>query len=213
MLKTVLGFNASERTNWNTAKGVQEVLKGAASKGAKTEFIHLSKLNFSGCHGCLGCKKIGPTNGKCVLNDDLTEILQKIKKADAIVLGSPIYFSCESALCRKFIERLFQFYRYGPEKTIFPKKIKSALVYSMNCPKDLAKTIGYENTFENTKRAFEMIFGDKCTVMPFYDTLQIKKYSNYHLEMFDEKHKLQIRSQIFPEQLKEAFSIGQKLIE
>ena len=89
----VLAINGSPRKTWNTAKLLQEVLKGAASQGAETELIHLYDINFKGCTSCFGCKlKGGKSYGRCAMNDGLTPILAKFAGADAFVLGSPSSF-------------------------------------------------------------------------------------------------------------------------
>lgn len=89
----VLAINGSPRKTWNTATLLNKALEGAASQGAETELIHLYDLNFKGCLSCFACKIKGSKSyGKCAANDDLSPILKKVEEADAIILGSPIYF-------------------------------------------------------------------------------------------------------------------------
>ena len=72
---------------------LKHTLEGAASKGAETELIHLYDYNYKGCISCFACKlKDGKSHGRCAVNDDLKPILDKVHDADAIILGSPIYF-------------------------------------------------------------------------------------------------------------------------
>ena len=93
---------------------LQKALEGAASKGATTKLIHLYDLDYKGCKSCFGCKtKGGPSYGKCAVKDDLTPILKEVENADALILGSPIYFWAVSGEMKSFMERLmFPFYRY-----------------------------------------------------------------------------------------------------
>ena len=87
-----MAFNGSPRKKWNTATLLEKALEGAASQGAETELIHLYDLNYKGCISCFACKTIGGKSyGKCAVRDDLTPIFRKVEKADAIILGSPIY--------------------------------------------------------------------------------------------------------------------------
>jgi len=89
----VIAFNGSPRKGWNTATLLEKALAGAASKGAATELFHLYDLDFKGCKSCFGCKtRGGASYGRCAVKDDLTPILKSIESADAILLGSPIYF-------------------------------------------------------------------------------------------------------------------------
>ena len=76
MIKSVLAINTSARKNWNTAKLLQEALRGAESKGAKTELVQLAGLKLTGCNSCLYCKSKKAIPGKCTIEDDLTPILK-----------------------------------------------------------------------------------------------------------------------------------------
>ena len=110
----VMAVNGSPRKNWNTAQMLTKALEGAASVGADTELIHLIDLNFRGCISCFGCKRLkNPNFGKCNLKDDLTPVLEKIARCDALIIGSPIYIGDVTGMTRNLIERLtFQYISY-----------------------------------------------------------------------------------------------------
>ena len=100
----VLAINGSPRKNWNTATLLNNALEGAASTGAATELIHLYDLNYKGCISCFACKlKGGKSYGKCAYQDELSPVLDKIAAADAIFLGSPIYFGNVTGEMRSLI--------------------------------------------------------------------------------------------------------------
>jgi multimeric flavodoxin WrbA len=106
-MTNVIAINGSPRKNWNTAMLLEEALKGAASKGADTELIHLYDLDFTGCTSCFACKlKDGKSYGRCAVSDDLTAVLDTIYDADALILGSPIYFGTVTGEMKSFMERL-----------------------------------------------------------------------------------------------------------
>jgi len=89
----VLAINGSPRKNRNTATLLVKALERAASQGAETELVHLYDLTYKGCKSCFACKpKGGSSYGRCAAKDDLTDVLAKVEEADALVLGSPIYF-------------------------------------------------------------------------------------------------------------------------
>ena len=89
----VIGFNGSPRKEWNTATMLKSALEGAASKGAKTELVHLYDLDFKGCTSCFACKlKGGKSYGRCAMRDDLTPFLKEVETADGIILGCPTYY-------------------------------------------------------------------------------------------------------------------------
>lgn len=97
----IIGISASPRANSNTDSLLEQALKGAESKGAKTEKISLAKLKFSPCIECGGCDK----TGVCVLKDGLTPIYKKINEADGVILASPIFFGSLSAQAKAMIDR------------------------------------------------------------------------------------------------------------
>jgi multimeric flavodoxin WrbA len=58
-MSIVIAVNGSPRKRWNTAMMLEHALKGAESKGAETELIHLYDLDFKGCTSCFACKLKG----------------------------------------------------------------------------------------------------------------------------------------------------------
>ncbi|MDK9708831.1 MAG: flavodoxin family protein [Desulforhopalus sp.] len=210
----VMAFNGSPRKKkWNTVTLLENALKGAASVGADTELIQLYDLNYSGCISCFACKKISrKKDGLCVVKDDLTSVLERVRSADALVIGTPIYFSAESAATRALLERLiFPYYKYSKDKiSLFPRKIRTALIYTMNAPEELLKTIGYEQHFSNTKMSLETTFGE-CEMLLSTDTLQYKDYDKYEHEIFDKEEKIKRHKEVFPLDCERAFELGRRI--
>jgi multimeric flavodoxin WrbA len=77
------------------------VLKGAASAGAETREVYLNGLDYRGCQGCEGCT----SGGECILKDDLTPILEELRKAEGWVLASPIYYDSVTGQMKTFFDR------------------------------------------------------------------------------------------------------------
>src|SRR5512135_1004940 len=103
-----IGINGSPRKKWNTAILLENALKGAGVRGAKTELLHLYDYGYSGCVSCFACKKRnGKSYGKCAVKDGLSPVLKKVNEADVILLGSPIYFGSVTGEMKSFMERLF----------------------------------------------------------------------------------------------------------
>ena len=98
----VIGIHGSPRKKAsNTLKLIQAVLDGAQEEGAKTEVIDICKLDIGFCTGCLSCF----ATGDCVYDDDVASLLKKMKKADGIVLGSPVYIDSVTAQLKRWIDR------------------------------------------------------------------------------------------------------------
>jgi len=94
----VVGISGSPRDG-NTALLVQEVLKGIEGE---TRFISLAGLDI---HPCQNCHRCFEEQRICVVEDDIQWILQEIETCDALVLGSPCYFSNVSAQLKMLIDR------------------------------------------------------------------------------------------------------------
>ena len=211
----VIAINGGPRKKWNTAMMLEKALEGAASKGAGTELIHLYDLEYKGCISCFACKKRGGDNyGRCGVKDDLTAVFAEIEKADALILGSPIYFGDVTGALRSFLERLlFQYHLYTmPRQSLFSKKIKTGFIYTMNAPEEIAQKIGYDRLFETNENAVKMILGH-CDSLKSYDTYQFADYSKVVADGIDGEKKRERREKIFPDDLQKAFALGARLVE
>ena len=211
----VIAFNGSPRKKWNTATLLGKALEGSASQGAETELIHLYDLNFKGCKSCFACKtKGGKSYGRCAVKDDLTPIFKRVEEADAFVLGSPIYFGAVSGEMRSFMERLMFPYRTytDPARSLFPKKIKTGFIYTMNVTAEEMEKQGYDRHVGLNESFLQAIFGASETLFSF-DTYQFDDYSKMVADRFDAQKKAGRRKEIFPIDCKKAFDMGTKFVK
>ena len=100
----VLAINGSPRPKGNTEILLRAVLEPLAGAGWETEFI---RVGGKAIRGCLACGKCMQTrNGECSnKSDEFNEIMVEMIRADAIVLGSPTYFSDVTAEMKALIDR------------------------------------------------------------------------------------------------------------
>lgn len=104
----VLGINGSARRDGNTAILIRTVLEEVGKEGMETELVQLPDFNVSPCKlceggTCLACLE----RGGCVFKDDDFHILaDKVRQADGLVLGSPVYGADISSKMKVFIDRL-----------------------------------------------------------------------------------------------------------
>jgi multimeric flavodoxin WrbA len=209
----VIAFNGSPRKKWNTATLLNKALEGAASKGASTEMIHLYDLNYKGCISCFACKlKDSSSYGKCAVKDDLTPVLAKLDEVDAIILGSPIYFSRVTGEMRSFMERLlFPYLAYAdPWKSLFPRKIKSRIIYTMNITEEEMKELSKGYSLDMNEAILNMIFGDSESLY-CYDTRQFEDHSKVFSERINAEAKIQRQKEIFPKDCEKAYEMGVRL--
>ena len=211
----VLAFNGSPRKDWNTATLLKKSLEGAASKGATTKLIHLYDLDFKGCQSCFGCKtKGGPSYGRCAIKDSLTPILRQAEKADAFILGSPIYLMTVTGQMKSFLERLvFPFLRYvketDPAPSLFPRKIHTGFIYTMGMTEGAMKETGCDRGLALNEFFLRRIFGSSESLF-CYDTLQFEDYSKIDQNRFDPEKKAARRKEQFPLDCQKAFEMGMR---
>jgi multimeric flavodoxin WrbA len=209
----VFAVNGSPRKKWNTASLLEKALEGAASQGAETELIHLYDLNYKGCISCFACKtKGGRSYGTCAVKDDLEPIFKKVEEVDAIILGSPIYWGTVTGEMKSFMERLlFQYWPYtDPPQSVFPKKIKTGFIYTMNATENRIKELGYDQHIAHNQRLLQMLFGSSESLVSF-DTYQFEDYSKVVADRFDPEKKAKRRKEIFPKDCEKAFAMGARL--
>ena len=217
-MKVVI-LNASPRKNKNTATLLHEAERGAKDRGAEVEFVNLVDLNYKGCMSCFACKLKGnKCGGLCAFKDELRPVLERILAADALVVGSPIYWSNPTGMFRNFIERLlFPILRYdsdgkGGALKYLEKKLNVGLVYTMNVTEEMYDSFNYKPIFEPDRRMMESYFG-YCEVLNSYNTWQFPDYSKYDSSAIDLAQKEWYRDNRFPEDMRKAFELGKRLVE
>lgn len=211
----VMAFNGSPRKKkWNTVTMLENALEGARSAGAETGLIHLYDMQFSGCISCFSCKKLNrKEDGVCSVQDELAPVLKRIRETcEALIIGSPIYYGCETASTRAFLERLcYPYNRYAKDtRSLFPRHMKTAMIYTMNVTEESFGDLGYDRQFEKTRKMLETHFGS-CEVLVASDTLQYSDYDLYESERFDEKAKMKRHVEVFPEDCQRAYDLGGRL--
>lgn len=209
----IIAVNGSPRKKWNTATLLEYALDGAimAIAEAQTEMIHLYDHKYTGCISCFQCKLIGGASyGKCAVKDGLAPVLEKVLHADAVIFGSPIYFSDVTGMMRCFLERLF-FANSVYDKdysSIAPRKLFSAFIYTMNTPADEMQALNYPERLKLLQDTAARVFGNQPKVEYVNNTYQFKDYSKYVSSVFDPAEKAKYREERFPEDCKKARGIG-----
>jgi multimeric flavodoxin WrbA len=210
----VLAFNGSPRKTWNTAILLGHALQGAESEGAKTELFHLYDLDYKGCRSCFACKRIGGASyGHCAARDGLTPVLKAVEAADAILIGSPIYYGITTGETRSFLERLmFQYSVYDPQRsTLFGRKIRTGFIYTAGAIEQMVKERGFDRNALQTEQAMERIFGS-CESFFVTDTYQFDDYSKYVSTAFNPVEKKKRRDEQFPIDCQKAYELGARLV-
>ena len=190
-MKKVLGISGSPRRGGNTEILLDEALEGSRSRGAKIEKIVLNDLRFKPCQECGGCDK----TGKCIIEDDLEMVYEKVEEADCLIIASPIFFGSLSAQLKMMIDR---FQCTWVKKYILKKrwgisgKAKRRGVF-------LCVSAAKKNEFfENADRIMKI----------FFRTLDIDYFGHIFYGGAEKKAAIQESEDV----LKKAFELGAKLV-
>ena len=121
----VVAFNGSAREDGNTAILIKQVFRELEKEGIKTELVQLAGEKIGGCIACYKC--ISAKNKRCAVTDDIVnECIEKMEKAEGIILGSPTYFADCTAQMKALIDRAGFVAKANSE--MFKRKIGAAVV-------------------------------------------------------------------------------------
>lgn len=210
----VIAINGSPRKTGTTAKLLNKALEGAASTGAQVEFIQLNQMKIQGCQGCFSCKKRGGKSyGKCVLKDDMQLLYEKIKKADALILGSPIYFHAVAAGMKIFLERLYPYFSYEKLSSALTRQINVGLIYTMGADEEQMK-LWYRKYMKMNQNLISMILGP-TEMLVSIDTFHVDDYSKIVADAMEPQveRKTKHKQEVFPQDCQKAFEMGVRLVK
>jgi multimeric flavodoxin WrbA len=97
----VLGIAGSPRKGGNTEMMLERALTGAAEAGAATKVLRLREYKITHCLHCGGCNE----TGTCIIKDDMHLIYPELRRAERLILASPVYFMGPPALTKAMIDR------------------------------------------------------------------------------------------------------------
>ena len=219
IMKKVYAINGSPRKNKNTAQMLDKALDGVKSAFPNeeiiTERINLFDLNFTSCKSCFACKRKDEKFLRtCALKDDLSPVLEKLKDADGLIIGSPIYYRTITGQLHSFYERLFFPYMLYKEgyPTLVEKKIPTACIYTMNVDEKGMNDFGITPHIKIWEDFLTQYFSKPLTAYAF-NTYQFDDYSKYICDVFNEYDKAKYRDEHFEEDLDNAYKLGQKLLK
>ncbi|HUL31768.1 MAG TPA: flavodoxin family protein [Thermodesulfobacteriota bacterium] len=100
----VVAFNGSPRKDGNTTILINHVFREIEKEGVETELVQLSGKRIHGCIACYKCFE--NKDRRCAVKDDVAnECIEKMIKAEGIILGSPVYFTDVTAEMKALMDR------------------------------------------------------------------------------------------------------------
>ncbi len=209
MGKRIIAVNAGPRMGWNTETLISEASKGAEAAGAVVERFNLFRLEkYTGCISCFGCKR-EQFKGHCICRDGLTPVLDAIREADGLIIGSPNYLGELTASFRALYERLiFQNLTYNLETPCCNERpVPVLLIMSSNAPDS-----AYMGLLRNYQQTLSRFVGP-TEILVSGNTLQLRDYSktDWTWSMFDPETKKRRHETVFPRECQRAFEMGAAL--
>jgi multimeric flavodoxin WrbA len=142
--RRVLGIVGSPRCGGNTETLVDEVLAGAEEAGGLTDKVILNELDIAPCQACDACKKAG----RCVQQDDMPALLEKMQRSPVWVLGTPVYWWGPTAQFKAFLDRWYgaKQVRFEGRRVILAIPLGGGASYARHTVGMLTDALDYLNT-------------------------------------------------------------------
>ena len=128
MSKRIVIISTSPRRNSNSEALANAFAKGAAESGNDVEVISLRGKDMRFCLGCFACQK----TGKCVIKDDMNEIVPKMERADVLVFATPIYYYEMSGQMKTLLDRANPLF-VAEDEAFVPQRAQSGLEGWIDC--------------------------------------------------------------------------------
>ncbi len=188
----VIGIAGSPRRGGNTDLLLNEVMRGAASRGAEVKTIVLNDLTITPCQHCDACLE----KGKCRIEDDMQMVYRELEAADRIVLASPIQFMTVTTQAKAMIDRC---------QSLWARK------YVLKIPPLGSEPGKKRGLFISVggRRVANLFEPVLATVRALFNTLDITYAGGLLFPGVDEKGAIAKH----PDALRQAFLAGQKLVE
>ncbi len=119
----VVGISGSSRKKGNTEFLIQSALDEIRKEGIEAEILTLADKTITPCNACMACRK---EKNRCAIDDDFGPIFLKMREADGLILGTPVYFGSATPNIKSLIDRAGYVCRQG--ENVFYRKVAAPIV-------------------------------------------------------------------------------------
>lgn len=116
----ITALMGSPRKQGSTARVVEEIIRGAAERGAQTKIYCLNDMTIKGCQSCHSCTNRSTVT--CAIQDDVNEMLQTISESDGVIFGTPVYMASMTGQMKTLVDRLYPFTKADNTSKMGPGK-------------------------------------------------------------------------------------------
>ncbi|MGI6117189.1 MAG: flavodoxin family protein [Bilifractor sp.] len=142
-MSRIIVFKGSPRKNSFSTKLLEQVVKGAKSKGAAIAAYDLNDPDIRGCQGCYYCRN----HEGCATKDALQPMYKDIAEADGIAVSFPLYFGGINGQCKSWLDRMYPMLGSDNKPRCPGKKIVTIFAQGNANPEFLKSTIDQTNLF------------------------------------------------------------------
>ena len=98
-------INGSPHVKGNTARALEEVAAQLRKNGIDSETVWIGNKPV---RGCIACRKCAGAPGACVFDDDVCNAISaRFAEADALIVGTPVYYGQPNGALLSVIQRAF----------------------------------------------------------------------------------------------------------
>jgi len=195
MAGKIIGLLGSPRTEGNTAKLLDQALKGAEDAGCEVEKIIVSNLDFDTCNEMMFCLD----HETCGMDDAMQPLYQKFREMDSIIIASPIMTMGIPGKLKSFMDRFQVFFmaKYMRKKSLVPKekrKVRKGLFISISGMK-----------------IAEVFAGALLTVRAFFDIIDCQFWDELLISDMDTIRDITTRPDLLKAAYDKGFALGKTL--
>jgi multimeric flavodoxin WrbA len=187
----VIALLGSPLPKGNTAKLLDEAIRGMTDAGCDVERIDVPSLKFKSCREIFYCRR----EETCAMKDDITPLYEKFRMLDGIIIASPVMTMGIPGMLKSFMDRFQVFFmaKYMRGRSMVPEEKRN---------RRLGLYLGISGM--NVPYVFD---GAKLTVQAFFHIIDVKYWDELLIRDMDTIQDLTQR----PDLLEEAYRKGREM--
>lgn len=180
-----LCINGSPREDGSTAYLIGKVAEGMRQKNIEVKSYCLGKLNINYCLGCKKCYK----EGICIQKDDMDILINELKNADIVVIGTPDYWGDVSGQLKVFFDRNTPYANTNVNRINMPHPKFGIAISVREGPEDFENT----NIINSINHYFDHLEITPIAKLALTDTSTLEDLLKNQKEKIDEAYQIGLK--------------------
>jgi multimeric flavodoxin WrbA len=192
MEKKVIGLLGSPLSDGNTAKLLDQALKGAEDAGCIVEKILVTNLDFQACEEMMFCKD----HDTCIIDDDMQQLYPKFKEMDCLIIATPVMTMGIPGKLKSMMDRFQVFFmaKYMRKKSFISKERRMQRRGLFICISGM--------------KIPDVFVGAKLTTMAFFDIIDCQYSDELLISDMDTIRDVSAHSDLLEAAYKKGFALG-----